>query len=94
MASTRENDLICVRSNDWGFDSLAFYRCSAPHLPQNLEPSGSLVPQFMQNDPEGFRVSSPFFLSVVGLAVRRLEATNMIAAARATIRAITIRGSV
>lgn len=85
---------MCVRSHDRGFDGLAFYRCSAPHLPQNLEPSGILVPQFMQNDPEGFRVSSPFFHSVVGLAVRRLETMNMIAAARATISAITIRGSV
>jgi hypothetical protein len=67
-----------------------------PHWLQNVLPSGILAPQFVQNDPEGLAVLSPFssIFVDVGLAVRRLEAMNMIAAATATMSAITTMGSV
>ena len=56
-------------------------------------PSGTVAPQFVQNDPEGFWVAA-FFSVDGGLAVRRLEAASMIAAATAIMSTITIMGSV
>jgi hypothetical protein len=72
---------------------LAFHSCFWPHSPQNVSPSGSLAPQFEQNDPEGFGVAS-LFLVDTGLVVRRLETMNTIATATATMRTTTTIGSV
>jgi hypothetical protein len=74
----------------------SFHFCFLPHWLQNALPSGSIAPQFVQNDAEGLAVLSSFsFIFVdVGLAVRRLEATNRIATATTTMIAITTTGSV